>query len=67
MSARSTSTRSSGPLIVRITRAFACSSLSVNWALKSAGEAKSRLGMNEVSKNPIASRDHALGLRVARL
>ena len=28
-------------------------SQSVNWVLKSAGEAKSRPGMNEVSKNPL--------------
>ena len=38
---------------MRTTRAFALVSQSANWALKSAGEAKRRPGMNEVSKNPL--------------
>ena len=39
--------------MVRTTRAFARVSHSLNWVLKSAGEVKSRPGMNEVSKNPL--------------
>ena len=38
---------------MRTTRAFALLSQSANWALKSAGEAKVRPGMNEVSKKPL--------------
>ena len=41
------------PLIVRTTRAFAVDNLSVNWALKSAGEVHFRRGMNEVSNQPL--------------
>jgi hypothetical protein len=40
-------------LIVRTTRAFARSSQSASWVLKSAGEMKVRPGMNEVSIQPL--------------
>ena len=51
---RSASSRSTGrALIVRTTRALAMSSQWPNWVLKSAGDAKSRPGMKEVSKNPL--------------
>jgi hypothetical protein len=54
IAARSTSSRSTGrALVVRTTRVFAVASHPLNWALKSAGEVKSRPGMNEVSKNPL--------------
>ena len=54
IAARSASIRSTGrALIVRTIRPFARSSQSANWALKSAGDAKLRPGMNEVSKNPL--------------
>lgn len=39
--------------MVRTTRVFAMVSQSVNCSLKSAGEAKSRPGMNEVSNQPL--------------
>ena len=39
--------------MVRTLRPFAMDSQSVNWSLKSAGDPKSRPGMNEVSNQPL--------------
>ena len=53
IAALSASSASTGRiLVVRTTREFAMLSQSVNWVLKSAGDAKSRPGMNEVSNQP---------------
>ena len=53
--ARSASSRSTGAALRSCapSAAFASSSQSLNWALKSAGEANERPGMNEVSNQPL--------------